>query len=187
MFGIGFFATTAVAPSAGGSYELIETITVGSGGAASVTFSNLNTYSSTYQHLQIRAVVRGNNAQPWETIRFTFNGDTASNYNYHNLVGSGSSVTSSATANNFIQVDGLTGNTATSGAFGACVIDILDPYETKNTTTRALSGRVTADNQIGLHSGLWRNTAALTSISLTTFSGTILQYSRFSIYGLRGV
>ena len=40
-----------------GSYESIATVTVGSGGAASVEFTSI---PSTYTHLQIRAIVRTN-------------------------------------------------------------------------------------------------------------------------------
>ena len=182
---LGILAAAGVR-AAGGSYELIETITVGSGGAASVTFSNLNTYSSTYQHLQLRVVMRGNNPNQWDTLRFTFNGDTGSNYAFHNLIGNGSSVTSGvATSQPRIQFDGFVGSSASSGIFASGVIDILDPYETnKNKTVRGITGR-TADTQVGLHSGVWLSTAAISSIALTCFGGTLQQYSRFSIYGLK--
>ena len=176
----------AASSAAGGSYELIETITVGSGGAASVTFSNLNTYSSTYQHLQIRAVVRGSGAYSQTYMEMQFNADTASNYSHHELYGNGSSVSSSGNANrNHIRAALINANTSTANVFSGVVIDLLDPYETsKYTTARILYGQ-NGTNFVGLYSGNWRNTDALSSVKLQESSG-FAQYSRFSIYGLKG-
>lgn len=169
-----------------GSYELIETITVGSGGAASVTFSSLNTYSTTYQHLQIRAVARGAGSGASDYIGIRLNGDTGSNYSWHQIFGNGSSVGSgAATSTTRGLVGEIAGSSQTANSFGASVIDILDPYEAKNKTIRALSGNpITAVN---LWSSAWYNTASLTSITLLEYDGqgNFAQYSRFSLYGLK--
>jgi hypothetical protein len=182
---LGIFASSG--SRAAGAFDLLQTQVLGSA-ASSVTFSSLGTYSSTYQHLQLRVVMRGNNssAEQWDTLRFTFNGDSGSNYAFHNLVGVGTSVVSgAATSQPRIQFDGFTGSAAASGSFGGGILDILDPFETsKNTTVRGLTGR-TSGGQVGLHSGVWLNTAAITSISLTCFGGTLQQFSRFSLYGIK--
>ena len=52
-------AGAGAAPSGPGAYELIET-TLLSSAQKQITFSNLNTYSTTYEHLQIRASIRSN-------------------------------------------------------------------------------------------------------------------------------
>jgi hypothetical protein len=183
---LGILAAAGVRASAG-TYELIETITVGSGGAASVTFSNLNTYSTTYQHLQIRAVGRSSNNNNNDGIYLRFNGDAStSNYRSHSLEGTGSAVQSfddsfRAGIHTYI----LTAATSTVNHFGAGVYDILDAYETKNKTVRLLGGR-TSSNAIFLSSGVWLNTAAISSATLLPLFGSFVQYSRFSIYGIRG-
>lgn len=182
-------------PTAAGAYELIETITVGSGGAASVTFSNLNTYSSTYQHLQIRAVARGAQTGGAEMeLGLRINGITTNSYSWHILRGNGSTVTSAAgSTTNVIYAGNVTDNTAASNIFGAAVIDILDPYETsKFKTIKSMSGQkgatATTADRIGLYSGLFQSTDAISSITLLSQNLTsgFLQYSRFSIYGIRG-
>jgi hypothetical protein len=76
-----------------------------------------------------------------------------------------------------------------TNSFGATIIDILDyASASKNTTLRTLSGSSTSSNpRIGLHSGLWNVTDAVTSITLTDNEG--LNYtssSRFSLYGIKG-
>ena len=172
--------------AAGGSYELIETITVGSA-SASVTFSGLATYASTYKHLQIRTAVRSTNGSQGDTIGIRLNADTATNYSTHLLYGNGSSVQSFGEASStYVRAIWSTGNNSTSGAFGAGVIDILDPYSTsKNKTLRGLTG-ATGESQIRLTSGAWLNTNSVTSLTIFSANGASLATdSRFSIYGLR--
>lgn len=174
---LGILAAAGFRPTAGGSYELIETITVGSGGAASVTFGNLNTYSTTYQHLQIRAVVQSTTGV---TISMRMNGDSGSNYTFHRLEGNGSSVYSNAgTSRNNIAI----GTSSDTGSiFSPFVADILDPYEAKNKTVRSFARA----NGVGLYSGMWMNTSSLSSITIFAEAGqNWTQGSRFSIYGLK--
>ncbi len=187
---LGILAAAGFSPAvAGGSYDLLETTVLGSN-AASITFSNLNTYASTYQHLQIRAAVRSANSAFWGGIFLTFNGDSASNYATHNLVGNGSGVSSDAEINAtstripFANV----GSSAPTNAFGGFVTDILDPYETsKFKTLRTLGGRLTggSEDRIGLTSGLWRSTNAVTSITLTSQNANFITGTRISLYGVK--
>jgi len=172
-------------------YEWLETQILPSA-QSTVTFSNLNTnYGSTYQHLQIRAMIRSSRSDTDSIYYIRFNGDsTSGNYRAHFLRGTGSAVQSETQTtsypNGIIVYGGLPAATATAGAFGADIIDILDPFKTtKNTTTRALVGQAAGINRIALESGLWINTAAVTSISLVDVFGSFVQNSRFSLYGMR--
>ena len=173
--------SSGVAPLAPGSYESIATVTVGSGGSATVSFTSI---PSTYTHLQIRSFARiptSNNGL------LTFNSDTGANYATHLLYGDGAS----AAALSFINDNYIYGSrvsTATS-TYGAGVIDILDYANTnKFKTVRLLTGN---DNNgsglIALNSGLWRSTSAITSITYTAQSGgTFAQYTQFALYGIKG-
>jgi hypothetical protein len=181
-------AGTAVAT---GAYELLETQTL-SGTQASITFSNLNTnYGSIYQHLQLRLVTRGNRSGSEDSnIYIQFNSDTGANYNSHYLRGNGSAMESgaytSSNNNGIFLYQGNTGATQTASSFAANIVDILDPFETtKYTTIRNLSGMTGALNRVFIHSGAWRNTAALTTITIDDTLGDFVQYSRFSLYGMR--
>jgi hypothetical protein len=174
-----------------GTYELISTTILG-GTAASVTFSNLGDYSTTYEHLQVRYTGRSNQAQTFAGLRLTFNGDTAANYGSHILYGNGSNAFSAAyssTSNILFDQHEITGASVTANIFGAGIYDILDAYSTtKNKTVRFLGGRGVvpeADKKIDLGSGLWRNTASITSITFTP-NGDLIAGSRFSLYGIRG-
>ena len=171
-----------------GAFDLLETTTLTSS-ASSVTFSGLDAYSD-YKHLQIRMVAKSVYGGG-DVLSFNLNGDTGSNYAYHYLRGTGSAVQSNdgvSTSTPWIAT--LPGSTADSDSFGAIVLDILDfSSANKNTTLRALSGSTSGSVQIGLYSGLWNNTNAVTSVSLFPnsfgFTRNLVTGSRFSLYGVK--
>jgi hypothetical protein len=182
----GILSAAGAGVGVAGDYELIETSILTSS-ASSVTFSNLGTYSSTYKHLQIRLAVRTSNAGTGFVVG-RFNSDGGSNYRAHWIRGNGSDVGSSesglATRFYASRFD------AATNVFCPGVIDILDAYSTtKNKTTRTFTGNHgTSPNEIYLFSGLWMNTASITSITLLPDggSGTLSAGSRFSLYGIKG-
>jgi len=179
----GIFAAAGAVP---GAYELIST-TILESAASSVTFSNLGDYSSTYKHLQIRSVgkttVPGDGA---ENLVLRFNGDSGSNYARHFLQTFGSTPSSgAATGSTYVQ-GGILATNAIS-AFGVNVCDVLDAYSTtKNKTTRVLYGFAGALFFVGLGSGLWLNTASLTSMTLSSTLGNLNVGTRISLYGIKG-
>ena len=83
---IGVIASSRL--GAAGDFESIATVSVGSGGAANVEFTNI---PNTYSHLQIRAsYLCSSNNNPY--IRAGGSSiDTAGNYSWHHLYGDGSS------------------------------------------------------------------------------------------------
>jgi hypothetical protein len=178
----------AGAGAAGGasSYDLLET-TVLSSSASSVTFSSLGSYSA-YKHLQIRTANRTDRSGfASDDIALQMNADTGANYRNHGLYGDGSSVASFDAAASEIRIGLTSGVTETANIFGAFVIDILDfASSSKNTTIRALSGKEGSGDYIALTSGLWINTAAVTSILIKPRNATnFIAGSRFSLYGVK--
>lgn len=174
--------------SVSGTYELLQT-TVLSTNEPSVTFSSLNsTYGSTYKHLQLRMVTRNNANDTALWIGVQFNGDSGSNYGRHYLVGTGSAVqAATSTSQTYIIAGESVSAQITSGSFASTVFDIYDPFNTsKNTMTRSYSGQTGSRNRIWLHTGVWLNTAALTSIAISIpQGGSYIAGSRFSLYGIK--
>ena len=76
----------------------------------------------------------------------------------------------------------------TSGIFSGGVIDILDYANTnKYKTSRGLSGYdANGSGLLYLASGLWMNTAAITSIEITDALGNFATNSTFALYGIKG-
>lgn len=171
-----------------GSYEPLASITVPSGGLASITFGSI---PQTYAHLQIRYLAQCvNSATAGENIAFRFNSDTGSNYTRHYIDGNGTSATAGANTG-VTQVYAWAGQTSSTypSAFGAGIMDILDYTNTnKYTTTRALGGVDFngSGGELQLVSGLWLNTAAITQIDIRALDGNLAQYSNFSLYGVKG-
>ena len=172
------------------SYESIQTVTVGSGGQSTISFTAI---PATYKHLQLRAIARTNNTSGDSTqdyLRLKINSDTGSNYANHSLYGDGSSATGQAfTSQTTAYIQRIAGNGATSGVFGAFVLDLLDYQNTnKYKTTRSLGG---IDNngsgRIYFTSNLWMSTSAVTQIDLSAGDGSLVsQYSSFALYGIKG-
>ena len=174
--------------AAGGDYESIATTVVGSGGASSVTFSSI---PSTYQHLQLRAIARENSGgvTAINDLLVRFNSDSGANYRYHYLRGNGTAA-SAGTAGSQTYAWGLSvaGASTTASVYAANVLDILDYTNTnKYTTTRSLAGAdFNGSGILDFISNLWLNTAAITSITITTGGNNLAQYSSFALYGIKG-
>ena len=174
-------------PAVTNSYESIATVTVGSGGSATVSFTSI---PSTFKHLQVRGIARNTSAGTSINGIFTpFNSDTAANYSRHNLIGDGSSATASAStsSSNVLAGQYPQGGT-TASVFGVFVLDILDYQDTnKYKTTRALFGTdLNGSGQVRLSSGNWRSTSAISTITITPEDANFAQYSSFALYGIKG-
>jgi hypothetical protein len=184
------FGVLSAAGAGGKTYELIESAIL-STTTSSVTFSSLATYASTYKHLQVRIVARTDNADTNDAIGMRFNADSGANYDFHQLVGNGTSVTSSALINITRSGYGVgAGATAGASIFGSSVLDILDVYAAKNKTVRTLGGLFVAADAarvIFLRSTAWRNTSSVTSLTFNPVTGSnFVAGTRISLYGIRG-
>jgi hypothetical protein len=167
-----------------GDYESIATVTVGSGGQASIDFTSI---SGTYKHLQIRMMAKDSTAGNGD-LRWQFNGDTAANYSFHSLTGNGASASAGGFGGvSYGNINNWASGSGATNQFSVAILDILDYANTnKYKTGRVLAGR---DNNgsgvVDLDSMSWRNTAAVTSIKLFLTTGNIAQYSSFALYGIK--
>lgn len=172
-------------------YDLLES-NVLSAAETSVTFSNLNsTYGADYQHLQLRisAKTSSGNGSSGNNL-MTFNSDGGANYSWHRLRGaSDESTPGSQAGTNQSAIDWgfIPRDNSGNGSYAGYVLDILYPFETtRYTTTRCFWGFWQASVEyVGLNSGLWMNTNALTDISFSVTSYSYAANSRFSLYGLK--
>lgn len=169
-----------------GAYDALATVTVPSGGAASITFSGI---PQTYKHLQIRGISYNTAGQ--NNFGINFNGDTGANYTYHALRGDGSSAIGAAGTGvtyGYLQYDNNTG-----GTFASRIIDILDYTNTnKLKTIRALGGwDANGSGIVFLQSSLWTKAGtgvisdAVNTITLSYNAGNFAQYSQLALYGVK--
>jgi hypothetical protein len=180
--------------AAGTSYESIATVNVSGGSATDINFTSI---PSTYTHLQIRFIAQTNRGTYGvDEFRMQLNSDTAANYSYHRLAGTGSSSESNAAASsNYINSQGsIATTTAGSDFFGVGVIDLLE-YKNTNIykTVRIFNGADINGTiagfgaSIGFASGSWRSTSAITSIKMYPDVGSSWSIdSSFALYGIKG-
>jgi hypothetical protein len=165
--------------AAGSTYTAIATTTLGSA-ASSYTFSSI---PATYTDLVLVSSPKVSSAQ--EAVQVQFNTDTSSgstNYSFTQLYGDGTSAGSSRTSN-YSSIYLSNGTSAVNYGTG-----ILNIQNYSNTTTyKTIIGRF-AEAAYNAWSGvgLWRNTAAINSITLTVSgtSKTLSSGSTFTLYGI---
>ncbi len=152
------------------TYVALATQTLGSA-AASVTFSSI---SSAYTDL---VLVCSYSKSAAARLDIQFNGDTGNNYSYTRVSGNGTSATSDRISN-FAVIDGGYTNTT----MATSVIHIMNYSNTTTNKTTLIRANSTAEGT-GAFVALWRNTAAITSITLGG-SNNLVAGSTFSLYGI---
>lgn len=185
---LGIWASSkAVAAADTGAMFPLQVVTVGAAGASSVTFTNI---PNTYAHLQIRGIAASLRAATQDTLKIRFNSDTGANYSNHALLGNGSSASAGSGTNTTNMECYQFPGTSYPSIFGAIIMDILDYSNTnKYKTLRILTGtepNSSTSCSVGLFSGSWRNTNAVTSVTLYMDSANIAQYSQFALYAVKG-
>jgi hypothetical protein len=162
-----------------GAYDSISSVTL-SASASSVVFSGI---PATYTHLQLRCTILASAAN--SDIQVVFNADTASNYSQHYLYGNGASALAGGGANQPFFYLGFNAGDTTYPV--ASVADVLDYANTnKYKTARTLGGfdRNGSGSSV-FTSGSWRNTNAITTLTIFPNTGTFQQYSSFALYGVK--
>lgn len=174
------------------SYDSIATYDLASA-QSSVTFDL--TGISGYKHLQLRVSLRATGSGTQSAAAMRFNSDSGTNYTRHELAGGGSgSATAYGNGSNtwagYFATPSTTTGSYNNNVTGVGVADILDYTNTsKYKTMRLLGGQETNNNYgyLGLFSGVWLNTSAITSLTVFSVDGTSLaQYSHLALYGIKG-
>ena len=159
------------------TYEPIATTTLGSA-AASYTFSSI---PSTYTDLRlvINGLQTGTSANPYITL----NSDTGTNYSITVLSGNGTTATSSRGTSAAFIYCGITAEVRNTMIFMSTT-DLMNYSNTttyKTVLTRAANASYGTDAIVGL----WRNTAAITSITVDLDAGNWNTGSTFTLYGIK--
>jgi hypothetical protein len=158
------------------TYEPIATQTLVSA-AASVTFSSI---TGTYTDLVL--ISNTGITTGVEDQQVQFNGDTGANYSTTLLRGDGTSATSvRASSANKINWMGYMGTTL--GGFVSTIQ--IQNYSNTTTYKTALGRGSQAEAWVTAAVGLWRNTAAITSITLIAGASTFKAGSTFTLYGIK--
>ena len=157
------------------TYTPIATTTL-TGSSNNLTFTSI---SGTYTDLIIAAAA----AMPSTDDAFLvqFNSDTASNYSTTFLYGNGAAGVSGRASSQTSTIQGRAGN----ATIGTSYIQFQN-YSNSTTYKTVLSRGGSASGLVVAYVGLWRSTAAITSIKLTSESGNNFSNgSTFTLYGVK--
>ena len=140
---------------------------------------------STYSHLRIYTYVKTSRSAQIDPMYLQFNGDTATNYSRTILYGTGS-VTFSGRTTNFanIPIDGIA--TLDTSNFNYNSVTSIQNYANSTTYKTTLTRTNNAATGTDANIGLWRSTAAITSVTIfTSDSGNYASGSTFTLYGIK--
>jgi len=155
------------------TYDPIATQTLGSA-ASSVTFSSI---PSTYTDLVL--VVNSARTTSNDAVSLEFNGDTGSNYSRLLMYGTGSSAATFRESNATLIEIGVQDTSNCTNIFN--VMNYANTSSNKSVVARANATGVRVSAGIGV----WRNTAAITSIKFATGGSTFIAGSTFTLYGIK--
>lgn len=159
------------------TYEMVKTYTVPS----ATTSVTLSTISGAYTDLVL--IVSAGATSSGQGLTYQLNSDTGSNYSVTALRGNGSAATSFRQSNNDrIPISNFS-EPPTSGV-GTYIVNFMN-YSNTTTYKSSLSRGNSASFGVDAFAGLWRSTAAITSIKINISGGNITAGSTFNLYGIK--
>ena len=163
------------------TYVALATQTLGTA-ASSVTFSSI---SSSYTDLVLITSAKNNTGAQYR-LQLSFNGDRSTSvYSVTKLTGNGSTAVSSRASN--ATYGAILIGTIGSTNFDNVITHIMNYSNTTTNKTVLSRGNETAA-EVNAEAGLWRSTAAITSLTLDLEGGiNFVAGSTFSLYGIASV
>ena len=159
---------------------LIQSVTVPSGGSASITFSSI---PATYTDLVLKASMRGDAAQI--LLKVQPNGDTTGLSRRSLYTDNGTGAYSGSASDSFAAF-------INSSAYTASTFSNMEIYfpNYSGSAAKSYSVDMVGENNatttiMGMIAGLDTTTAAISSIVLTPNSGNIAQFSTAYLYGIK--
>jgi hypothetical protein len=164
------------------THKKIQTVTVGSGGASSIAFTNI---PQTYTDLVLRLCVRSTRAADEDGLGLTIN-SSSSGYSYRVLAGNGAAASSVGTAYEQIWSGRIVGANAGSNIFSNTEICIpnyvgstaksysVDSVTERNATTAYMTTAAITQS----------STAPVTSLTFVAINASFAEFSTATLYGV---
>ena len=161
------------------AYNLISSVTVGSGGAAYVEFTSI---PQTYTDLNI--VISGRNTSSGDWFSMNFNGSTSTFTGKQIFANASAAYSYSKTDNNEYGV--IPNSSTTANTFGSTSLYIPN-YTSSNNKSFSIDS-VTENNGATAYAvftaGLWSTSSAITSVRLTISANTFTEHTTAYLYGI---
>jgi len=164
----------------------LQTVTLSSS-TNSINFTNI---PQTFTDLKIEISARSDRAINSPSLGIKFNNDSASNYSKTVIYGNGGAGSYNSSNNNEFDGPSITGSSDTANTFSNSVVYIAN-YANSNYKS-IITDSVIENNSstsgtylLEMMAGLWRNTAAISSINIFENNGNnLISGTKFSLYGV---
>lgn len=163
------------------NYVLLEKITVGAAGAASVTFSGIP--QTGYTDLVVKFSARGDAGAISRSVGLTFNG-SSTGYSNRFLQGDGSSASSGNGTSIYLGECTAASATASTFANQEVYIPNYTSSNNKSLSVDSVAETNATTQYMSLVADLWANSAAITSMTFVIATGNFAQGSTFYLYGV---
>jgi hypothetical protein len=165
------------------TYTLISSVTVGAGGAATISFSSIpSTYTDLVLYTSLRSTTTGNANDRAAIV--TFNG-SSSNYSARRLYAYDGTTTGSDSSTGIdIYYSGTTGTINTFSNDFVYLSNYASASNKAVSVDNASEQNSSVKNWLALYAWRWADSAAITSITLTPDAGNFAQYSSAYLYGI---
>jgi hypothetical protein len=161
------------------TFVKIASVTVGSGGAASIAFTSI---PSTYTDLVVK--ISGRNTSSGDWFNLAFNGST-SGFSGKQIFSTGGGLFSYTKSS---ETEAFVNNNSSTTANTFSNSEVYIPNYAGSTNKSFSVDSVTENNgataYIVLYAGLWSNGAAITSLTFTPNANTLAQYTTATLYGI---
>jgi hypothetical protein len=170
------------------TYNAIATVTVGSGGAASIEFTSI---PGTYTDLAVLISARNTGSSVFGFVCLQPNSATT-NLSSKLLYGYGSGSGSASYSDQYSILGYITGANATSNTFGNSWFYIPNyaGSSNKSVSVDSVNENNATDGRQSLVAGLWSSTSAITSLKFIAADNNLssvnfVQYSTATLYGIK--
>ena len=168
------------------TYTLISSVTAGSGGSASMGFTSI---PATYTDLVVLLSVRSTQSAVDAQLRININGTgVGTNFSSYGIQSDGGGGVNSFNQTTGWIAGGFNGNTSTANTFTSLqlyfpnyTVSANKSYDVQSAMER---NSATAGTYAELAAVLYSNTSAISSLSFTTPSNNLAEYSTAYLYGI---
>ena len=172
------------------TYVKIASVTVGSGGVSTVSFSSIP--QTGYTDLLVKYSAKSSSTASWyDNLLMTFNG-VGSAYSFVRAIGigTGTSTDGPFTSQSVIYAGEIqaSGGGITASTFSNTEIYIPSYTSSNNKSLsidKSLENNSASNNILGFVAASWSNTAAITSITFSAAGGNLTEFSTFYLYGIK--
>jgi hypothetical protein len=161
------------------TFAALATVTVGSGGAANIDFTSI---PGIYTDLCLKVSSRVSSTDT--PISVQFNGSSA-NFSWRRIYGSGTTATSQSGTDSYWLYTDTSAQTASTFGSGEIYIPNYAGSTYKSVSSESLTENNATFAEAFIVAALWSQTAAITRITLVPLSGTFVQYSTATLYGIK--